>query len=135
MLTPLPKEISQTDSQFSVYEGSKYFFSPYDTTKQSTRFTLASKNIKSFTKTTPYSVDDNKIKYGPVGNVPPFSSKLVRIHFMNNEPILRATTVFRDYEVSHWGNVRVSETYSLLNAGARLKGSFEAQSKYKHMNG
>jgi len=135
MLKPLPKEIRQTDNQFSVYEGSKYFFSPYTTAKQSTRFTLASKNIKSFTETTPYSVEDNKIKYGPVGNVPPFSSKLVRIHFMNNEPILRATTVIRDYEVSHWGNVRVTETYNLLNAGARLKEPYQAQSSYKHMNG
>jgi len=133
VLQPLPKEIKQTDDQFSNYVGSKYFFSPYLTAKESTRFSLASSNIRSFTKQGKYSVDGNKIKYGPFSDVKPFSQEKVGIHFQNNEPILRATSVIRDYEVSHWGNVRVSETYNLLNAGARLSGPYEAKSVYSFM--
>jgi len=135
VLQPLPTEIKQTDDQFSNYVGSKHFFSPYPTAKESTRFSLASSNILSFTKQGPYSVDGAKIKYGPFSNVKPFSSEKVGIHFQNNEPILRATSVVRDYEVSHWGNVRVSETYNLLNAGARLSGPYEAKSVYSFMYG
>lgn len=135
VLKPLPKEIKQTDNQFSNYVGSKYFFTPYVTIKQSTRFSLASSRILSFTKHGPYSVDGAKIKYGPFSDVEPFSSEKVGIHFQNNEPILRATSVIRDYQVSHWGNVRVKETYNLLNAGARLSGPYEAMSVYSHRYG
>jgi len=136
LLKPLPEHIGQKDNQFSLYEGTRYFFSPYTTLRQSVRFVLASSIIKSYTKTGPVTVDKAKIKYGPFDTIEPFTSSPVMIHFQNNEPILRATTVVRDYEVSHWGNVRVSENYNMLNAGAKLKGPYESQPMFQmhHVN-
>jgi len=128
----LPEYIGQKDNQFSLYEGTRYFFSPYITGRQSVRFVLASSIVKSYTEIGPVTVDGSKIKYGPFDDISPFIVSPVKIHFQNNQPILRATNVVRDYEVSHWGNVRVSETYNMLNAGAKLKGPYEAQSVY-HM--
>jgi len=131
VLKPLPEHIGQKDNQFSLYEGTRYFFSPYTTGRQSVRFVLASSIIKSYTKTGPVTVDKSKIKYGPFDTIEPFTISPVMIHFQNNEPILRATTVVRDYEVSHWGNVRVSENYNMLNAGAKLKGPYESQPAFQ----
>jgi len=135
VLKPLPEQIGQKDNQFSLYEGTRYFFSPYTTLRQSVRFVLASSNIKSYTETRPVTVDKAKIKYGPFDTVNPFTSSSVMIHFQNNEPILRATSVVRDYEVSHWGNVRVSENYNMLNAGAKLKGPYESQPRFQMYHG
>jgi len=135
VLKPLPEYIGQKDNQFSLYEGTRYFFSPYITVRQSVRFVLASNIIKSYTKTGPVTVDKSKIKYGPFDTVEPFTVSPVMIHFQNNEPILRATTVVRDYEVSHWGNVRVTENYNMLNAGAKLKGPYESQPVYQMQYG
>jgi oligosaccharyltransferase complex subunit alpha (ribophorin I) len=45
----------------------------------------------------------------------------MKLHFENNKPFLTATSVSKDIEVSHWGNVAVDELYELRHDGAKLK--------------
>ena len=35
------------------------------------------------------------------------------------------TEVVRDIEISHWGNVRIEESFLLQHDGAKLKGAYE----------
>jgi oligosaccharyltransferase complex subunit alpha (ribophorin I) len=43
---------------------------------------------------------------------------------MNNKPFAKFSTLARELEVSHWGNVAIEEIYELKHAGAKLKGGF-----------
>jgi oligosaccharyltransferase complex subunit alpha (ribophorin I) len=64
-IEPFPTEISQKDKQLVKYVGSHYLFSPYKVVKQTTKVTLASKNVESFTKLKPFSQSDNVLTFGP----------------------------------------------------------------------
>lgn len=54
----------------------------------------------------------------------PFTSEEHVIHGVNNKPQVYFTNVDRTVEVSHWGNIAVTEFYSLMNYGPSLKGEF-----------
>lgn len=43
---------------------------------------------------------------------------------MDNFPFAKFSTLTREIEVSHWGNIAVEEIYELKHAGAVLKGGF-----------
>ena len=61
----------------------------------------------------------------------PVSSKSfpMLVHSVNNKPFAKFTSMVREVEVSHWGNVAVEETYELEHAGAILSGGF---SRFDH---
>jgi len=135
-LDPLPKKIKKSSKQFVVYEGNKYFYSPYKTTKLGTKYSLNSDKIKSYSK--PAEVDGKKITYGPFNNIAPFSdAESVRFHFQFDAPYLTMSEVVRDIEVSHWGNVRIEESFLLHHDGAKLKGPYEVgmYDRYEHVMG
>lgn len=46
------------------------------------------------------------------------------IHCENNSPLVVFKKVTKVIEVSHWGNVAISEHYSIANEGAELTGEF-----------
>lgn len=46
------------------------------------------------------------------------------VHYLNNYPMAKFSSVTREYEVSHWGSIAVEEMYDLKHAGAVLKGGF-----------
>lgn len=48
----------------------------------------------------------------------------MRIHYVNNYPFAKFSSVTREIEVSHWGNIAIEEIYELKHAGAVLKGGF-----------
>lgn len=123
-LNPYPAVISQKEAQLIQYNGNLYFFSPYETLKQSTKVMLGTKNIENYTKVKPVSVSDTNLVYGPHSSVKPFSSEKLMVHYENNSPFLVVSNLERVIEVSHWGNIAVEETISLIHKGAVLKGSF-----------
>lgn len=123
-LVPYPKEISQLENQFVKLYDSHYFLSPYTTLSQKTTISLASTKIESYTKLAPHSVAGAKITYGPYSNVEPMAYSPFVVHYMNNKPFAKFSTVSRELEVSHWGNIAVEEVYELKHAGAILKGGF-----------
>ena len=43
---------------------------------------------------------------------------------MNNFPFAKFSSLVREVEVSHWGNIAIEEIYELKHAGAALKGGF-----------
>jgi hypothetical protein len=49
---------------------------------------------------------------------------VVQVHFENNSPFAVVEQLEREIEVSHWGNVYVTEHYKMCNAGAKHKGTF-----------
>jgi oligosaccharyltransferase complex subunit alpha (ribophorin I) len=54
-----------------------------------------------------------------IGQVSPLS-----VHYLNNYPMAKFSTMAKELEVSHWGAITVEEIYELKHAGAVLKGGF-----------
>jgi oligosaccharyltransferase complex subunit alpha (ribophorin I) len=54
----------------------------------------------------------------------PWNTTKVTAHGINNEPQVLFTEVQRHVEVSHWGNIAITEKYSILNVGPGIKGEF-----------
>lgn len=46
------------------------------------------------------------------------------MHGVNNEPQILISKVERVVEVSHWGNIAITEKYGLYNVGPKIKGEF-----------
>ncbi|XP_044764773.1 dolichyl-diphosphooligosaccharide--protein glycosyltransferase subunit 1 [Coccinella septempunctata] len=123
-LVPYPSEIAQKDKQLVRYFGSHYFYTPYQTNKQTTAVTLSSRNIENHTKLKPVSQSDSTINYGPYTDIAPFSFDEMSIHYENNSPFLTVTRLYRLIEISHWGNIAVEENIDVVHSGAKLKGPF-----------
>merc|ERR1712154_375743 len=107
------------------------------TEKFGTKYTFASDKFKSYTKPAA-EVEGKKITYGPFKDIEPFDrSESVRFHFQFHAPYLTMTEVVRDIEVSHYGNVRIEESFLLKHDGAKLKGPYEVgmYDRYEHIMG
>jgi len=123
-LEPYPAEITQAEAQLVRFTDSHYFLSPYSTETQKTTIKLASSSIESYTKKSPHSVRGSTITYGPYPEIEPLETSPATVHFVNNRPFAKFSTMQREVEVSHWGNVAVEELYELKHAGAKLTGGF-----------
>ena len=124
LMKPFPEEIGQSESQFVEYSDDAYILSPYPIKSQLSIFKLASSRIESYTKAEATKVVDSEIRYGPFEGTKALASKPINLHFENNHPFAVVEELVREVEISHWGNVYVTENYRLGNEGARLKGSF-----------
>lgn len=51
------------------------------------------------------------------------------IHYVNNKPFAKFSSMIREVELSHWGNIAIEEVYELKHAGAKLQGGF---SRYEY---
>lgn len=129
-LRPFPTEITQAEKQLIMFTGNHYYYSLYVTKKQSTVVELASEKTESYSQLKPVSKSDTSITYGPYDNIKPFEQSEMKVHYENNSPFLRVTSLTRTIEVSHWGNIAVEETIDLAHYGAALKGSF---SRFEYM--
>ncbi|KAL4621464.1 hypothetical protein ACB092_06G229600 [Castanea dentata] len=131
-LEPFPVEISQSESQLVYYHDSAIILSPYDIKKQTTFLKTPSTKLESFTKVEPTNRAGTELKYGPYENQSPHSFSPIIVHFENNNPFAVVEELVREVEISHWGNLQITEHYKLMHAGARHKGVFsrvEYQSK------
>lgn len=119
---PFPEMIEQQENQLVMWEDSSVVFSPYQTATMDTVVKLASKQVESYTKKGGKKSGD-QISY-KFSDVPPFDSRTLAIHFVNNSPFATFNTLSKDIEVSQWGNVAVQDNYVLTHTGAKLRGSF-----------
>lgn len=131
-LQPLPATIEQTDKQYVQYTFSAYTPSAYKTLKQKTTVKLSTPDVPDYTivGTNAENKEDpekqgTKLIYGPYVDVPAGVQQMVSIRYDFTKPLLHATLLERDIEVSHWGgNLATEERYWLENRGATLKKHF-----------
>ncbi|KAI9124574.1 hypothetical protein K1719_004496 [Acacia pycnantha] len=123
-LEPFPAEISQSESQLVYFRDSAILLSPYHVKQQTTFIKTPSTRVESFTVVEPTKRASAEIKYGPYDNQTPYSYAPILVHFENNNPFAVVEELEREIEISHWGNLQVTERYSLVHAGARHKGVF-----------
>jgi oligosaccharyltransferase complex subunit alpha (ribophorin I) len=123
-MKPYPAAISQNEKQLVQYHGNHFVFSPYTVQSQTTNVKLASSTIESKTEQAPTSVKGDVITYGPYEDIQPFSVSPMKLHFENNKPFVTATSVVKEIEISHWGNIAIETQVTLQNDGAALKGTF-----------
>ncbi|KAJ4777848.1 Dolichyl-diphosphooligosaccharide--protein glycosyltransferase subunit 1 [Rhynchospora pubera] len=122
-LKPFPEEITQAESQLVVYTDNMYYTSPYPVKYQSLVFRLPGR-VESYTKYPKVELVKSELRYGPFEMQPAFSYSPVVVHFENNNPFAVANELVREIEISHWGNVRVTEQYTISHGGASLKNGF-----------
>ncbi|KAK9271402.1 hypothetical protein L1049_026992 [Liquidambar formosana] len=123
-LKPFPEKITQADIQLVVFQDSAHYLSPYPVKVQSLSVKLPDARIESYTRLANTKTHGSEIKYGPYENLPPFSYSPIVVHFENNQPFAVAQELVREIEISHWGNVQITEHYKLLHGGAQSKGEF-----------
>uniref|UniRef100_A0A0D9WEV0 Dolichyl-diphosphooligosaccharide--protein glycosyltransferase subunit 1 n=1 Tax=Leersia perrieri TaxID=77586 RepID=A0A0D9WEV0_9ORYZ len=121
---PFPEEITQAESQLVVYQDSAQYLSPYPVKVQTLSIRLPGGRVESYTKYPNAKLSDSELKYGPYEDLPPFSYSPMVVHFENNNPFAVAKEVIREIEISHWGNVQITEHYNIAHGGAKLKGEF-----------
>ncbi|CAM8935833.1 unnamed protein product [Rhodiola kirilowii] len=124
VLKPFPEKITQSDIQLVVFQDSAHFLSPYPVKTQSVTVTLPGARIESYSKIENTKIQGSDIKYGPYENIPSFSYLPVVVHFESNQPFAVARELEREIEISHWGNVQITEHYKLVHDGAQSKGEF-----------
>ena len=59
--------------------------------------------------------------YGPYTDIEGGASSELSYHFESHVPFLTVTELVREIEISHWGNVAVTEDITLKHTGAKLK--------------
>lgn len=123
-LRPFPEKITQAEAQLFVFQDSAHFPSPYNVKIQSLTVKLPSENVESYTKLENTKLSGSEIKYGPYENLPALSYSPVVIHFPSNKPFAVSQELVREIEISHWGNVQVTEHYNLIHGGAQSTGEF-----------
>jgi oligosaccharyltransferase complex subunit alpha (ribophorin I) len=123
-LRPFPEEITQADIQLVLFQDTAHYLSPYAVNVQSLTVKLPKARIETYTKLENTNVHGSDIKYGPYQNLPPFSYAPVAVHFETNQPFAVAQELVREIEISHWGNVQVTEHYNIVHGGAKSKGEF-----------
>jgi len=130
ILVPYPAEIGQHDNQMVVFSNSHFFYSPYNTQSQKTTLKLSSSQIESYTKLEPQSVRGSTIVFGPYKDIAPMEVSPMSVHYVNNKPFSKITSLSREVEVSHWGNIAIEELYDLKHSGAKLRDGF---SRFEYM--
>ncbi|KAG6644769.1 dolichyl-diphosphooligosaccharide--protein glycosyltransferase subunit 1A-like isoform X3 [Carya illinoinensis] len=123
-LQPFPERITQPDIQLVVFNETAHYLSPYAVKVQSLTVKLPDARIESFSKIENTKIHGSEVKYGPYENLPPFSYSSIVVHFEANQPFAIAQQLIREIEISHWGNVQVTEHYNLVHGGAQSKGEF-----------
>ncbi|KAI3470475.1 hypothetical protein Pfo_027138 [Paulownia fortunei] len=123
-LEPFPVEISQSESQLVYYHDSAIILSPYHIKQQATLVKTPTNKVESFTQVEPTHHSGTELRYGPYEDRYPYSYSPIIIHFENNNPFAVVEELEREIEVSHWGNVQVTEHYQVAHAGAKHKGVF-----------
>ena len=122
---PFPAEIGLADRQLAKYSDSHVVLSAYPVRSQTSAIQLPGPGIESFTEREPSKQSGNGVlQFGPYEDVPALEASPLVLHYEAQRPFAVAETAEREIEVSHWGNVFVTEEYVVTNGGARHKGAF-----------
>ncbi|KAJ9223098.1 hypothetical protein DTO169C6_4572 [Paecilomyces variotii] len=133
---PLPASISQDDKQFLTYTFSAYAPSAYTTVSQKTKVKFPTTNVPDYTQTSGLKTgagsdperQGSTYTYGPynTAKVAPGTNEPITVRYEFTKPVLTASLLERDLEVSHWGgNLATEERYWLRNDGANLSKHFD----------
>ena len=133
-LEPVPAQIGQADKQYLRYVFSAYVPTAYATDKQKTKVKLPSGDVPDYT-TLPAALNTDGAEdpqrqgatftYGPYAAVPPGAVQPVAVRYEFTKPLVCATRLERDVEVSHWGgNLAAEERFWLVHRGAALRDHF-----------
>ncbi|KAL4917476.1 Ribophorin I [Aspergillus aurantiobrunneus] len=131
-LHPRPAAIEQSDRQFLTYSFSAYVPSAYQTVTQKTKVKFPSTNVPDYTTTDLKSGADperqgSTYTYGPYDTtkVAPGTSYPITVRYEFTKPVITASLLERDLELSHWGgNLATEERYWLRNNGSKLLNQF-----------
>lgn len=124
VLQPFPEKISQGDIHLVMLQESAQYLSPYAVESQSLSIKLPNARIESYTNLDNTKLQGSEIKYGPYKNLPQYSYSPIVVHFESKAAFAVAEKLVREIEVSHWGNVQVTDNYNIVHRGAQLKGEF-----------
>jgi oligosaccharyltransferase complex subunit alpha (ribophorin I) len=131
-LRPLPATINQDEKQFLAYAFSAYAPSAYPTDNQKTKIKFPNTNIPDITKTSGLKSGEDPehqgatYTYGPYTKVAAGESYPITVRYEATRPVIVASRLERDLEVSHWGgNLATEERYWLQNDGASLTTNFD----------
>ncbi|KAL4927395.1 dolichyl-diphosphooligosaccharide--protein glycotransferase subunit OST1 [Aspergillus undulatus] len=131
-LEPRPAAIEQSDRQFLSYSFSAYVPSAYQTVTQKTKVKFASSNVPDYTTTDLKSGADperqgSTYTYGPydTAKVAPGTTYPITVRYEFTKPVITASLLERDLEVSQWGgNLATEERYWLRNNASTLLNQF-----------
>ena len=120
-----PKNIYIKENQLELFLDSINLISSYPVKTTTTTVILPSENTRiiKYNKSNSNKSGD-KIIYSLTEEIPPLISKKLYIHFENNKPLTVFNYAIKTYQVSHWGNIAVTEEYQIENIGAKLIGEF-----------
>jgi oligosaccharyltransferase complex subunit alpha (ribophorin I) len=124
VLQPFPEKITQGEIHLVMLQESAQYLSPYAVESQSLSIKLPNARIESYTKFENTKLQGSELKYGPYKNLQSYSYSPIVVHFESKAAFAVAEKLVREIEVSHWGNVQVTENYNVVHRGAQLKGEF-----------
>ncbi|OOQ82105.1 oligosaccharyl transferase subunit [Penicillium brasilianum] len=132
-LSPLPATIGQNDKQYLTHSFSAYIISAYQTVTQKTKLKFPSADVPDYTTTEGLkSGADPERKgatytYGPydTAKVAPGTEYPITVRYEFTNPVITASLLERDLEVSHWGgNLATEDRYWLRNNASQLTTQF-----------
>lgn len=120
------------DKQYVVYTFSAYAPSAYTTLKQKTKLKFPTSDVPEYTilpanaegKEDPQT-QGTTFTYGPYNELPAGAQESVSVRYELTKPLIHASLLERDIEVSHWGgNLATEDRYWLENHAANLSNHF-----------
>ena len=122
-LAALPAKINQKDKQYLLHTFSLYAPSAYHTDKQKTKIKFPSVDIPDFTSKP--ERQGTTFTYGPFDDKPAGVEEEASVRYEFTRPVIFASLLERDVEISQWGgNIAFEERYWLSNQGAHLSSQF-----------
>ena len=122
-LVPLPATIQQQDKQYLLHTFSTFSPSAYFTKNQKTKIKFPGVDIPDFTLKP--ERQGSTFTYGPYDNIPAGAEEEATVRYEFTKPIIHATLLERDIEISQWGgNLATEERYWLTNKAANLTNHF-----------
>ena len=120
-----PKNIYIKENQLELFLDTINLVSAYPVKKTTTTVILPSENtnVIKYTRANSNKSGD-KIIYALAEEILPFIGKKLSVHYENNKPLTVFNYAIKTFQVSHWGNIAVTEEYQIENIGAKLIGEF-----------
>jgi len=134
VFTPLPESIKQTADQLMQFEGSLHHFSPYTIRREQVTFIFPAKKILSHSPVEGGKKAGKSITYADFKDLEASQTEKFNAHYEANIQFLSTHYLFREVEVSHWGNVKVENKAEVKHRGAALDGTF-SRVQYGHDGG
>ena len=120
-----PKNIYILENQLELFIDTVNLVSAYPAKSQVTTVILPNEKTKLIKYTTKdQNRSGDKLIYSLSDEIPPLVSKKLEIHYINNKPLTVFNYAIKTFQVSHWGNIAVTEEYQIENIGAKLIGEF-----------